>query len=166
MDTTFPAAHSMDTTWFAIDRAGHVGRFSSGEAGAVPFIVFNRRLPEPDWQWAQLRDLDGLFDYEHAYRFEYSYQIPAGDIWLHNEGARVSGPYAREAAPEAPIHVDQFPPALRAFFAVVRFAGLSFADERAIQPVEHFPCDSHQAEYLTMAGQRRPFPESPPQEGT
>ena len=32
----FPAAHSMDTTWFAVDREGHVGVFDSGEPGAVP----------------------------------------------------------------------------------------------------------------------------------
>src|SRR5262245_53923712 len=32
----FPAAHSMDATWFAVDRDGHVGVFDSGEAGAVP----------------------------------------------------------------------------------------------------------------------------------
>jgi hypothetical protein len=32
----FPAAHSMDTTWFAIDADGCVGIFSSGEGGAVP----------------------------------------------------------------------------------------------------------------------------------
>jgi hypothetical protein len=32
----FPAAHSMDTTWFAIDRDGHVGVFDTGETGPVP----------------------------------------------------------------------------------------------------------------------------------
>ncbi len=32
----FPAAHSMDTTLFAIDADGCVGIFSSGEGGAVP----------------------------------------------------------------------------------------------------------------------------------
>jgi len=31
-----PAAHSMDTTWFAVDADGHVGRFESSENGAVP----------------------------------------------------------------------------------------------------------------------------------
>jgi hypothetical protein len=36
MKADFPAAHSMDTTWFAVDRDGHVASFSSGEAGAVP----------------------------------------------------------------------------------------------------------------------------------
>lgn len=32
----FPAAHSMDTEWFAIDEQGHVGHFETGEAGSVP----------------------------------------------------------------------------------------------------------------------------------
>ncbi len=36
----FPAAHSMDTTWFAVDRDGHVACFESGEAGAVPSGAF------------------------------------------------------------------------------------------------------------------------------
>ena len=31
----FPAAHSMDTTWFAIDADGCVGIFNSDENGAV-----------------------------------------------------------------------------------------------------------------------------------
>src|SRR5262245_11165184 len=38
-NTDFPAAHSMDTTWFAVDRDGHVGVFESGEPGAVPKAV-------------------------------------------------------------------------------------------------------------------------------
>jgi len=36
MDADFPAAHSMDTTWFAVDRDGHVGCFDSEEPGPVP----------------------------------------------------------------------------------------------------------------------------------
>ncbi|MDY6938511.1 MAG: hypothetical protein SWY16_12670 [Cyanobacteriota bacterium] len=32
----FPAAHSMDTTWFAVDAEGHIGMFDSSEGGAVP----------------------------------------------------------------------------------------------------------------------------------
>jgi hypothetical protein len=36
MDDDFPAAHSMDTCFFAIDREGHVAYFETGEAGAVP----------------------------------------------------------------------------------------------------------------------------------
>lgn len=36
MQPDFPAAHSMDTMWFAVDDDGHVAVFESGEAGAVP----------------------------------------------------------------------------------------------------------------------------------
>ena len=32
----FPAAHSMDTDWFAVDADGNIGLFDSGEGGAVP----------------------------------------------------------------------------------------------------------------------------------
>ena len=35
----FPAAHSMDATWFAVDRDGHIGVFDSGDPGAVPTEV-------------------------------------------------------------------------------------------------------------------------------
>ena len=34
-----PAAHSMDTTWFAVDADGNIGVFDSGEAGAVPTLA-------------------------------------------------------------------------------------------------------------------------------
>ena len=37
MDADFPAAHSMDSCWFAVDRDGHVGYFRTGEAGAMPY---------------------------------------------------------------------------------------------------------------------------------
>jgi hypothetical protein len=36
MEQDYPAAHSMDTAWYAVDRDGHVAFFYSGEAGAVP----------------------------------------------------------------------------------------------------------------------------------
>jgi hypothetical protein len=32
----FPAAHSMDTTWWGLDRHGRLARFDTGEAGAAP----------------------------------------------------------------------------------------------------------------------------------
>lgn len=33
----YPAAHSMDTTWFAVDADGYVGSFDSGENGVLPW---------------------------------------------------------------------------------------------------------------------------------
>jgi hypothetical protein len=167
----FPAAHSMDTQWFAIDRDGRVASFSSGESGAVPVAALQARDEggQGDLPWRQLRELDaGLYHYEHPNRFEYPRQIPAGDLWLHNEGPRVSGPYLRHDQPDGPpLHVDQLPPAARALVSSVRFGEVSFADDRAIQPAELAPCESEQSEYLTLAGERRPFPPpQPPQEST
>jgi len=40
-DMDFPAAHSMDAAWFAVDRDGHVGLFTCGEEGAVPKTEVN-----------------------------------------------------------------------------------------------------------------------------
>jgi hypothetical protein len=36
LEADYPAAHSMDTEWFAVDADGSVALFDSGEAGAVP----------------------------------------------------------------------------------------------------------------------------------
>jgi hypothetical protein len=36
----FPATHSMDTLWFAVDKDGNVAVFESGESGAVPEDAF------------------------------------------------------------------------------------------------------------------------------
>src|SRR5215472_11371667 len=36
MDVDFPAAHSMDTIWFAVDQEGHVAGLQPNGAGAAP----------------------------------------------------------------------------------------------------------------------------------
>ena len=43
----YPAAHSMDTTWFAVDRNGEVGFFDSGEPGVVPVDWY--AMPRLQW---------------------------------------------------------------------------------------------------------------------
>ncbi len=39
MEIDYPAAHSMDTYWFAVDEVGHIGMFYSGENGHVPDLA-------------------------------------------------------------------------------------------------------------------------------
>jgi hypothetical protein len=56
----YPAAHSMDTAFFAVDRDGHVGYFESGDAGAVP-VTGEVEIGERDEVWRQVwRHVDGL----------------------------------------------------------------------------------------------------------
>jgi hypothetical protein len=55
MDTDFPAAHSMDTGWFAVDADGAIGCFRTHDSSAVPlrepYEVWRAR--QGDWQRGQ-----------------------------------------------------------------------------------------------------------------
>jgi|GEM_PF-6068823 hypothetical protein len=48
MKQDFPAAHSMDTQWFAIDGEGRVAIFETGESGAVPTEAYREYLDFPN----------------------------------------------------------------------------------------------------------------------
>jgi hypothetical protein len=52
--TLGPAAHSMDTDWFAVDALGHVGVFESGEGGGVPDAHFR--------EWESQSSFDELLE--------------------------------------------------------------------------------------------------------
>jgi hypothetical protein len=68
----FPAAHSMDTDWFAIDADGNIGVFNSGEGGAVPqthYLSFVEAQEQDQvylnnifYEWAK-RSKDGIIDH-------------------------------------------------------------------------------------------------------
>ena len=71
MAPDYPAAHSMDTAFFAVDRDGHVAHFATGEGGALPF---DASLEDP---WAVMQRLGKLlprtevvFDLKAASRCE------------------------------------------------------------------------------------------------
>src|SRR5262245_31270524 len=122
----YPAAHSMDTIWFAVDGAGHVAIFESDEEGHVPQGEEN----DVRSQMWQLHDAsyDPETDYfsdedQHAGRvglfyFGYRYEAAEG----------VAGVYTREVVPERPLHVDQLPPALRDKVREILFPGVNFAE--------------------------------------
>ncbi|MGK7942649.1 MAG: hypothetical protein AB4062_21315 [Crocosphaera sp.] len=44
----YPAAHSMDTTWFAVDKEGNLALFDSGEGGAVPYSNYRVKMGSLD----------------------------------------------------------------------------------------------------------------------
>jgi hypothetical protein len=162
MEADYPAAHSQDTTWFAIDAKGQVGVFSSGENGPIPVGHFQegdllevlRRLhgqptgkgQDPDWD-AVLQEAAerGLFVYEYI---DEPFDLPA--------------PYTRIFEPGAPLHVDQLPPDLRKMVKDISFDKADFAQGEHIQPVEHIPCEFWSEEdvaYLASDGKTvRPVP--------
>lgn len=58
METTYyPAGHSMDSQWFAVDKDGHIGFFDTSEEGPLPIMVDNQK------NWLE-------FLYEHSIPIE------------------------------------------------------------------------------------------------
>src|SRR5262245_9213183 len=76
-----PAAHSMATDWFAVDRDGHVALFESGESGAVPVAV-----PPPN----SLEERFGL-------QRQLAQLLPAGESVYDLEGRLMPGPLGAES---------------------------------------------------------------------
>lgn len=99
--TDFPAAHSMDTAWFAIDNDGNVALFETGESGCVPEDAYCgddaytlqdelRALPatgfrfDPDGyretQWAEHVDVDDNLPLETELYMFLSDLVPVQDL--------------------------------------------------------------------------------------
>ena len=63
----------------------------------------------------------------------------------------IAEPYGRYVVPETPLHVRDLRPEFQAL-APQRQLPLSFEQTRYIQPIEHMPCRSWTAGYLTEDG--------------
>jgi hypothetical protein len=152
MDADFPAAHSMDTAWYAVDADGHVACFFSGEDGHVPRAAGeapHEGDPVRDWirslcdsgteEWWSPEDED----FARIGFYGYSAAEPVG--WFH-------WPYVRYLTPERPLHVDQAPPKVRAAFQRVQFPVLRFGESERVQPIESYECDAWDEQPAYVAG--------------
>lgn len=130
MEPDHPAAHSMDTYWFAIDKRGHVAAFETGECGYCP--------PDPNDLFEELHtlflgppDWEGWDPEEWARRMGFIFYSYVDDY------EPLLRPYPRIVLPERPLHVDQLPPLLRSQCGEVRFWMLRFDEAELLQPFEH-----------------------------
>ena len=103
----YPAAHSMDTVWFAVDEAGHVAALWTGENGSLPTGLRHSDLldelyrrtfqdnaePHPDWDRFPAQAL-GVFAYHYS---DGNTEAPPVDVYQRADLA-------------AALHVDQLPP--------------------------------------------------------
>src|SRR5262245_49267558 len=107
-DADYPAAHSADVSWYAVDSAGYVALFQSGENGPAP------RAAEGEYYLTDLvRTLvpeipsDALPPYEElAERFGIF-------LYDYDEPSDLVGAYHRRVVPPRPAHVDELPPEIR-----------------------------------------------------
>ena len=130
MHPDYPAAHSMDTNWYAVDAAGQVALFESGDTGNFPVgaeshtflsTLFRARHPDVrDWQRQESAALAGEFGF---YLYDY------------NDPFDLIAAYERRVVPPTPAHVDQLPPEVRAGCKKVRVPVL-FAHAERVQPME------------------------------
>ncbi|HEY7312693.1 MAG TPA: hypothetical protein VH643_25230 [Gemmataceae bacterium] len=139
MDGDFPAAHSMDTRWYAIDEAGHLGVFSSGENGHVPELaviddlaleLWRVRHPDRADSEGSLWGLEGEEIADELGAFIFYYGLEFDPI----------GTYGVTGTPKTPLHVDQLPPELRQRWKEIRFRTVDFSQIMALQPLEYGPC--------------------------
>ena len=158
MDADFPAAHSMDTEWFAVDRDGQVALFLTGEDGSMPkraqAVSMGEVLRALGGSPAAVEELDYSYDealLELARLGLHVYEDASGD-WF-------SGPYQRTHRPAKPLHVDQLPPSLRKQAKAVRLDDLRFEDKDVLQPSDHAEGYAWGSGYLAEDGKTvRPLP--------
>jgi hypothetical protein len=138
MDADFPAAHSMDTVWYAVDADGHVAYFHSGENGCVPVIAGTNDDAVRAWLRTQI---PGATSDEEFYPEEGDYA--EGGLFTYGSEAGVGwyvAGYKKGRSPEVPLHIDQVSPAVRAVFKQLHIDGIRFADSSRLQPLEFGPC--------------------------
>jgi hypothetical protein len=147
----YPAAHSMDTSWYAVDPAGHVAVFESGENGHAPNAagegafylndLFRARNPTvPDWDY---REPEALAEEFGFFLYAYGESFDPIDV------------YERRVVPPRPAHVDQLPPEVRDGCKRFRLP-VAFAAAERVQPLDFFECacwsEEDRAGYVSADG--------------
>jgi hypothetical protein len=156
MDADFPAAHSMDTQWFAVDRDGQVAFFVTGEAGSMPVAASEGPVDDVLRALGSKQTEEGLdYDEEAIGR-----ELARLGLHVYEDASDwFTGPYRRAHRPKKPLHVDQLPPDLRNDIKSVRFDGLSFAEKKMLQPCEYTEGVAWSSAYVAEDGKTvRPIP--------
>ena len=178
-DCDYPAAHSMDTTWFAVDRDGFVAMLVTNEEGALPLasqedqgdgMEFLEDLSAHTGRELQLGDYEfplpeslGLFGYEWPLgEFPEGCELSEDELCDMQESDGLPSPYKRSAVPTAPLKIDDLPPNLQKKLKGLVFSEVSFAGEEWLQPAMHLPCEfwaSGDVKIMDVDGCIKPVPE-------
>lgn len=151
MEFDYPAAHSMDTSWYAVDGKGNVALFDTGAGGAVPDRAYSPdmadyldELPPEVIEAMETPNVlapDLLPDERRVYRYA------TGDL-----DECLADRYHRKKAPKQPIHIDELPPEARETIGRVRFPTVDFATAKVLQPIELTDCTAWGPAYLASDG--------------
>jgi hypothetical protein len=152
----------MDSSWYAVDKNGHVALFITGAGGAVPNNAFSPEGAE------ELEDLDPETLEELGLTDTTPTDIDAGELparkhlFVYQTGEMdecLADRYERTQVPKKPLHVDQLAPQVRQAINGVRFETLDFSQTKVFQPVELTECATWDPAYLSGDGKTvRPVP--------
>lgn len=154
-DMDYPAAHSMDTTWFAVDKDGYIAVMDTEEVGAVPCLytgdqgdgsevlrplakMKGKALPDELYE-VDLSKVLGLY----VYRSGIGFYPPGGDETLDpdEEYEDIVEAYERQGVPDEPLHVSELPENFQAEVKHAAIFDISFRDSPWLQPALKVPCE-------------------------
>jgi hypothetical protein len=154
MQPDYPAAHSMDATWYAVDKHGHVGVFDTGAGGAVPANVYSPTLAE-DMADLDPEDLEEM-GVDPASVREIAQHLPDHErLFAYGTGDLdecLADRYQRQHVPKRPLHIDELPPDARKAIGEMRFETIDFREAETIQPIELTQCGTWDPAYLSGDG--------------
>jgi hypothetical protein len=135
MTLDYPAAHSMDSVWFAVDADGRVTALYTGENGHIP------TEGNGGYGFEVLEGLEATFGRPHQDEDFDARSVKLGLFCYDYEDAEfyedTIGTYYRRAAPAEPAQTDQFPPDVRKRF--LPFPKVRFSQADNFQPLEFYP---------------------------
>lgn len=146
METDYPAAHSMDTDWFAVDKDGNVAHMSSQESGAVP-TSFLEKFEEGEG-YELLETISTAAGKQMQYKNDYPLSESIGlfyyqcDYPIGEDDEEALPAYTRGDLPTSPLKISDLPPALAARLSTVKLDNMSFPDTNQLQPIEFTKCET------------------------
>ena len=176
--TDYPAAHSMDSTWFAVDADGNIAVFDTGEGGCVPegdfplggeagsyefepsdllarAMIARARTDErlaallPD-NVEELEKLAGEIDFE-----ERDMLLRHLGVWTYDCEEPVAAPYLRRGDVRSPLRLDDLDPETRTRFSRASLP-VRFAESPRLAPGEHAAVFAWSAFWLDLEGKPHP----------
>lgn len=146
-NTDYPAAHSMDTSWYAVDDLGNIAEFHTGEGGAYPRGIGLEHA-------CCLYDDGIVIEADLAAK-----KLPCIQYFQDMErNANIAGPYDRESIPFKPANVRDLSPEARVCLERARLPDTDFLEMPVVQPAEHVPCDAYENELdYVISRDRRTF---------
>lgn len=137
-DNDYPAAHSMDTTWFAVDKNGYLAVLESGGSGAVPLEAIPKDLKELRECWTLSKELGSTrFADKAIYRYTCDLEWEAELIESYER-------VVQDVHNKPMLKYEDLNQSMQKAVKPFHFRDRCFAEAESIQPALATPCAFHE----------------------